>query len=93
MIHITLEHGVCSDSVVGLVQFAVVLCQDSNAHISAANHIGRVAMTLLLKRFDASILLPKLYYAYYGFVAIHTEKIQTCMAMLRNGFKGELSSM
>lgn len=88
MIEITLKHGVCSYSVIGFVQYAAMLLS-KNMFLRSALKIGKVAMSLLLKRYESSDLIPKLYPSYYGLVAIHTEKIQDCTDMLRNAYKGK----
>ena len=88
IIHITLEHGLCSESVVGLSLYASVLCQRSNIYIEGATRIGKIALALL----DLfNIEVPRIYYLHYGFVAGHTESPILCMEMCRKGYKGKLS--
>ena len=54
--------------------------------------MGKAAMQLLAQpRFDCPSLIPWLYSHYYGLVASHTEPLQSCINMLRNGFKVGMS--
>lgn len=90
MIHLSLEHGVCPDSVFGFVQYAAMICQSSKLvpSIKEACRVGKAVMSLL-KRFDSAEIVPKVYFCYYGFVAVHTEPLQLCADKLRKGFEGK----
>ena len=89
MITLTLEHGVSQDSVFGFVQYAGLLCQQCNLipEIREACRIGKAALSLL-QNFDSSDLVPKVYFCYFGFVAVHTESLKLCTSKLRMGFEG-----
>mmetsp|Transcript_29918 Transcript_29918/g.63460 ORF Transcript_29918/g.63460 Transcript_29918/m.63460 type:complete len:393 (-) Transcript_29918:234-1412(-) len=94
MVRLTLEHGVCQDSVFGFTMFATVLCQQCNLPtpvIREACRVGKAVMPLL-KRFDSSEIMPSVYGCYYGFVAVHTEPLQLCADNLRKGFKVGISA-
>jgi len=92
MIRISLEHGVSLDSVVGLVIYSGVYCQQSKLpNIREACRIGKVAMSML-KRFDSSEVLPRVNCFYYGFTAVHVLPLQVCSANLRKGFKVGMSA-
>ncbi|KAL3764630.1 LOW QUALITY PROTEIN: hypothetical protein ACHAW5_001823 [Stephanodiscus triporus] len=51
-----------------------------------ASRIGKAAMSCWKKRYHTTELSPNLYLGYYGFVAFHTEPLQVCADMLRQGF-------
>lgn len=88
MIELSLEHGLCRDSIVGLVQFASLLCIKSNAYIEPACRIGKAVMNVLSKRFDSPEMVSKLNQYYYGFVGVHIESLESCIENLRKGYKG-----
>ncbi|KAL7538257.1 hypothetical protein ACHAXR_008411, partial [Thalassiosira sp. AJA248-18] len=94
MINLSLKHdGVCQDSVFAFVQYAAVLCQQCNLapDIEEACRVGKAAMSLL-KRFDSPEIVPKVYFCYFGFVAVHTEPLQVCTDNLRKGFEVGMSA-
>jgi len=80
MIQLSLEHGVCPDSVFGFVQYAAMVCQQCKLAlgIQEACRVGKACMSLL-KRFDSPDIVPMVYFCYYGFVATHAEPLQTCV--------------
>lgn len=88
LIHITLEHGLCSDTILGLVQYGTVLAMQSNSFFQGAYRIGKVALKLV-KRYNASHLLPSVYCNFYGRVASQKDPIQQCIDMSRVGYKRE----
>ena len=90
IIRFSLKHGVCQDSVFGFVLYASVLCQQCGLVVDVREvcRVGKVAMSLL-KRFDSPEIVPKVNFAYYGFVAVHTLPLQTCAYHLRKGFEGK----
>lgn len=68
----------------GFVQYAAVLCScKAMKDIPGACRIGRMAMAFA-KQFNLSD--PHIYYGYFGFVACHTEPLQACADMIRQGF-------
>jgi len=96
MIQISLEHGVCKDSVFGFVQYAAIICNLSKSeevkYIQEACRIGKVGMSLL-QRFGSPVdIMPKAYLFYYGFVAVHTEPLQVCAENMRKSFEVGMSA-
>lgn len=91
MIAITLKHGLCQDSIFGLVLYAATLCQQIKITpvIQEACRIGKMGYSLMKKRFDSSEMVPKIYFCYFGFVGVHTEPLQVCSENLRKGFEGK----
>ena len=89
MITLTLKYGVSQDSVFGFVQYAALLCQQCKLipEIQEACRVGKAALSLL-QNFDSSDLVPKVYFCYFGFVAVHTESLKLCTSKLRKGFEG-----
>jgi len=84
IVQISIAHGVCKHSVRGFVQYAAVLCScKAMKDIPGACRIGRMAMAFA-KQFNLSD--PHIYYGYFGFVACHTEPLQACADMIRQGF-------
>ncbi|KAL7540660.1 hypothetical protein ACHAXR_010684 [Thalassiosira sp. AJA248-18] len=92
MIRLSLEHGVCQDSAVGLSMYAAILCQQCTLvpEMCEAWRIGNVAMSLL-KRFSSEIV-PLVYVCHYGFVAVFFQPMQLCADGLRKGFQVGLSA-
>jgi len=92
IIHLSLVHGVCQDSVFGFILYASVLCQQNkfDIDIQEACRVGRMAMSLL-KSFDSAKIIPKVNFAYYGFVALHNLPLQICSSNLRKGFEVGIS--
>ncbi len=93
MTQLTLESGICKHSIIGLVVYAMVLCNGNfvKKDIDSASRIGKAAMSCSKKRYHTSEQLPQLYIAYYGLVAPHTEPLQTCADMLQQGFYAGMS--
>ena len=93
MTQLTLESGICKHSIIGLVVYAMVLCNGNfvKKDIDSASRIGKAAMSCSKKRYHTSEQLPQLYVVYYGFVAPHTEPLQSCADMLRQGFHAGMS--
>ena len=87
MLQLTMLHEVCKYSITGFVQFAAMLCGNKLLKdIEVASRIEGGAIYFATKRFHTTEQLPKFYFAYYGFVAFNTEPLQSCAAMLRQGF-------
>jgi len=93
MTQLTLENGLCKHSIIGLVLYAMVLCNGNFVQkvVDCASRIGKAAMTCSKKIYHTSEQLPQLYLVYYGFVAPHTEPLPTCADMLRQGFDAGMS--
>jgi len=94
MISISLEHGVCEDTVYGMVLYSAVLCQQCKlvSDIREACRVGNIGMSMLKRWVDSSDILPKVTHCYYGFVALHTLPLQECSDNLRKGFEVGMSS-
>jgi len=93
MIKLSLDHGVCKDSIFGFVQYAAVICHQSKEvkYIREACRIGKAAMALL-NRFGSYVDIgPEICLIYYSFVAPHTEPLQLCTENLRKGFEVGIS--
>jgi len=93
IVQLTLKHGICKHSIVGFVQYAALLCGNKTTKdIEDASRIGKLALSCLKKRFYSAEQLPKIYFAYYGLVAIHNEPLQSCSDMIQQGFGAGMSS-
>ncbi|KAL7543351.1 hypothetical protein ACHAXR_012671 [Thalassiosira sp. AJA248-18] len=92
-VQLTMKHGICKYSIMGFVQYSTMFCGNNIAKdITAASRIGKAAICCMKKRFHSAGLMPKICFAYYGFVAFHTEPLQSCADMLRQGFDAGMSS-
>jgi hypothetical protein len=87
-VQLTMTRGLCESSIAGLVHFAICMGQHD---IDGASRIGKAAMSCLKKRYHTSEQLPRLYFLYYGSFAHHTEPLQSCADMLRQGFDAAMS--
>lgn len=85
VVQLTMEHGVCTYSMIGFVQFAAVLVA-ATKNIRGASCIGKAAMSVFTKRFYSAEQVPRMYRVYYGLVACHTESLQSCADMLCQAF-------
>jgi hypothetical protein len=88
IVQLTMTRGLCESSIAGLVHFAICVGKHD---IDGASRIGKAAMSCLKKRYHTSEYLPRLYLLYYGFFAHHTEPLQSCADMLRQGFDVAMS--
>ncbi|KAL3773705.1 hypothetical protein ACHAW5_001041 [Stephanodiscus triporus] len=88
MVQLTMKNGLCKYSIMGFISFAMALCDSKIAKkdIEDASRIGKAAMSCWMKRYHTTELLPNLYLVYYGSFAFHTEPLQVCADMLRQGF-------
>ncbi|KAL3780003.1 hypothetical protein ACHAW5_008324 [Stephanodiscus triporus] len=93
MVQLTMEKGLCKYSIMAFVNYASALCLDKikKKDIEDASRIGKAAMSCWMKRYHTTDLLPNLYLVYYCFVAFHTEPMQACANMLRQGFDAGMS--
>lgn len=91
MIDLTLNNGVCEESVYSLVQYAAITCQRSRDldDIQEACRIGKIAMKLMT-RFSSPEFTPKVFAVYYGFIAVHSEPLHLCAYNLRRRFDGKV---
>lgn len=70
VIQLSLEQGLSKDSIMAFVQYASILCnQTMITDIKGAYRIGKIAMTLF-KRFNSPELVARVYFCYYGFIAV-----------------------
>ena len=94
MIKLSLEHGICSDSLFGFFLYSGSICrQSTSAPVTReACRVGKAVMSLIERPgFVESTpdLVPRAYFIYYGFVATWSDPLQVCAANLRKGFEGE----
>jgi hypothetical protein len=87
-VQLTMSRGLCESSIAGLVHFAICVGKHD---IDGASRIGKAAMSCLKKRYHTSEVLPRIYGLYYGGLAHHTEPLQSCADMLRQGFDTAMS--
>jgi hypothetical protein len=91
MVQLTMRNGLCEYSILGFVHLSAMLHSSHFSNIvrndiACVSRIGRAVMSCWKTRYHSSMQLPKLYSAYYGFIAHYTEPLQTCADMLRQGF-------
>ncbi len=88
MVELTMKNGLSEYSILGFVQFAAILHSSKTTKNGSgcASLVAGAAMSSWKMRYHSSGLLPDLYCYYYGFIAHHTEPLQTCAVMLRQGF-------
>jgi hypothetical protein len=93
MTKLTMENGLCVYSMSGLINFAAILGSSkiSRKGVEIATRIGKAALSCSKERYHASEHLANLYHVYYGMIAPHTEPLQTCADMLRQGFDAGMS--
>jgi hypothetical protein len=93
MVQLTMKNGLCTYSIVGFVQFAMVLLSSNNANncVESASRIGKAAMSCYRERYNTAYMSPALYSIYYGHIAFHTEPLHTCAVKLRQGFDAGMS--
>ena len=88
MVQLTMNNGICKYSILGFVKYAGMLCTGKIVikDIEDASRIGKAAMSCWMHRYQTTEQLPNLYLVYYGYIAFHTEPLQVCADMLRQGF-------
>jgi hypothetical protein len=93
MVRLTMKNGLCIYSIIGFVQYAMVLSSDKIAKmdIEGASRIAKAAIVCSKTRYDTTEQLPNILCFYYGCIAFHTEPLQTCADMLRQGFDAGMS--
>ena len=93
MVQLTMKHGLCKQSMMGLAYFAMLFGNMNRAKegVEIATRIGKAAISCLKDRYHASEHLANFYFVYYGIIAPHTEPLQTCADMLRQGFDAGMS--
>jgi hypothetical protein len=93
MVQLTMENGLCMDSLTGFIVLAALLCKKSmggEIDILCATKIGKAAISCLSQRYNAE-KIPVTYSLYYFFVAWHSEPLQICAEKLRRGFEVGMS--
>ena len=73
-------------ALLGLVQYAAMMCCTFDK-IQEACRIGKLAMSVLNRMSFVTDQVSRLYFMYYGFVAIYCEPVQSCADNLRRGFE------
>jgi hypothetical protein len=91
MVRLTMKNGLCKYSIIGFVQFATMICSNNAKNVESASSIGKAAMSCFRERYNTANMLPALYSVYYAHIAFHTEPLQTCADMLRQGFDAGMS--
>eukprot|EP00581_Thalassiosira_minuscula_P014826 CAMPEP_0183723104 /NCGR_PEP_ID=MMETSP0737-20130205/14816_1 /TAXON_ID=385413 /ORGANISM="Thalassiosira miniscula, Strain CCMP1093" /LENGTH=1533 /DNA_ID=CAMNT_0025953355 /DNA_START=8 /DNA_END=4609 /DNA_ORIENTATION=- len=88
---LSLEHGFCKFSAIGLMRYAMVLSGKLLDDVKIGYKVGKMALKLL-DRFDAIDVVSGVYLCYYGYIAVHIEPFQSCADMLKRGFEAALST-
>jgi len=91
IVQLSLEHGFCKYSAVGMIQYATILAGQLINDVQGAYKIGKMVLKLS-ERFDAMDIMPYIYMTYYGYIAVHIEPFQSCADMLKRGFEIGLST-
>ena len=89
-VELTLEHGICKYSALGLMRYALVLGGKLIHETDESYRVGKMALKLN-EQFDATDLVPCLHEVYYALIAVHVEPLQSCADMLKRGFEIGLS--
>jgi len=92
LVEISLEHGFCKYSALGIMQYSMVLVGKLIHDVQGGYRVGKMALKLLDRFDDATDILPPTYLVYYGFIAVHIEPLQSCACMLKRGFVVGLST-
>ena len=68
IIRLTLEHGVCCESVFGLVQYAAVMCEQCGqvAEIQEACRVAKAALRLFKQKYDSPDTMANICFCYSG---------------------------
>jgi hypothetical protein len=93
MIQLTMQSGLCKYSIFAFIQFAALLCSRKVAKngFAIASRIGKAAMSCCRERYHTPDMVPQRHLIYYSLVAFHTEPLQTCADMSRQGFDAGMS--
>ncbi|KAL3800186.1 hypothetical protein HJC23_001107 [Cyclotella cryptica] len=86
IVNLSLRHGLCSDSPLGLVVYAVSLL---NTDIDEAYRLGKLGLSLH-ETFDSKEKHPRLKCAVYGFLAFYREPLQSVVDLLKNNYRDSL---
>ena len=78
--------SLCSESIMGLIEYAAVLCGEGK-DLAGASRLGKAVMSCFNKRYRSEVIKKsRLFLFYYCFVAFYAEPLQSCADMLRLGF-------
>ncbi len=75
MIHLTMENGLSSYSIIAFIHLATTLCKNriNWQDIEGALHLGNAAISCFKERYhNMPALLPGIFASYYGQIAYHT---------------------
>jgi tetratricopeptide (TPR) repeat protein len=90
MIHLTMENGLSTYSIIAFIHLATTLCKNriNWQDIEGALQLGNAAISCFKERYhNMPALLPGIFASYYGHIAYHTNTLQLCADMLRRGFE------
>jgi hypothetical protein len=93
MVKLTMENGLCKYSMFGFVIFASVLSCNNMAtnRYAIASRVGTAVLSCSKRRYHTSEEQLIFYQAYYGYLGLLNEPLQTCAGMLRQGFNACMS--
>ena len=95
MVQFMMNNGLCKYSILAFIKFAALLCSNKLPKIGGSFElglrIGKAALLCSTKRYHSSELSPNINFVYYAHIAFHTEPLQTCADMFRQGFDTSMS--
>ena len=95
MVQLTIKNGLCKHSILAFIKFAALLTCNKLPKIGGCFdiglRIGKAALSCSTKRYHTSEQLSNLNFVYYTNIAFHTEPLQTCADMFRQGFDTSMS--
>lgn len=93
MVKLTMENGLCKYSMFGFISFASVLSCNKMAtnRYAIASRVGTAVLSCSKRRYHTSEEQLNFYQAYYGYLGLLNEPLQTCAGMLRQGFNACMS--
>eukprot|EP00957_Ditylum_brightwellii_P102269 7795988-Ditylum_brightwellii.AAC.1 len=84
MVQLTLRHGICKESCIGLASLSFIMCEFED--FKASDHIGRLA-TLLLEKFKSEEYLPHVYALYIGGVRCWLTHSESTLEQFLHGYR------
>ncbi len=93
MIQLTMKNGLSKYSIFAFTQFAALLCSRKMVKngFAKASNLGKAAMSCWNERYNTPDMVPQHHLIYWSLVAFHTESLQTCAEMTRQGFEAGMS--
>lgn len=90
MIRITSNHGLCNDSILGIIHFGGLLSivGKTKEDVESGVRFAELALSLV-KTLDFLDMTSAMYHSYYGFVAANTHPLQSCCLGLLTGIQGK----